>query len=179
MDYVRNAKDAVSYDGRGAKWLLSYASSFEPARRVRLGLAIREPGAAHTWWQADNISALDTLMTHVTALAASYPSFDGLAVFHTKLWWAASLNASFIPNAQSAQGRIGGWYIPDEAIFNGTYQQLRFLHWAQHVRISVLYAQDYIGFPTVIPGVQNNTDAFCAFAQMAHRANVDLQVSHR
>ena len=66
--------------------------------------------------------------------------------------------------------------MPDEAIFNGTYQQLEFLRWAQETNISVLYAQNYVGLQTAIPGVSNNTAAFCSFIQMAHRAGVDVHL---
>jgi hypothetical protein len=52
MDYTDSASGAVSYDGRGAARLLSYASTFTPPRPVRLGLAVRQPGAPRTWWQA-------------------------------------------------------------------------------------------------------------------------------
>eukprot|EP01052_Picozoa_sp_SAG31_P032191 SAG31_NODE_3505_length_4187_cov_2.714286_2_plen_304_part_00 len=190
MDYTRDAASAVSYEGRGAKWLLSYASTFTPPRQVRLGLAVRDPGANSTWWQADNISALDALMHRVQALASSFPSFDGLAVFHTELWWAASraaapkrglLDASRRSLGQSwpARQNLAGWYIPPEAVFNGTYLQLDFLHWAKAANISVLYSQNWVGLPTSIPGVLNNTDAFCSFAQMAHRAGIDLQVRQK
>eukprot|EP01050_Picozoa_sp_SAG11_P016818 SAG11_NODE_2343_length_3489_cov_2.504720_1_plen_302_part_00 len=174
MDYVRTAPDAVSWDGRGAKWLLSYAATFDPPRQVRLGLAIRAPNAPPTWWQANNISALDHLMGQVVALASPFSSFDGLAVFHTELWWAASLAGA--STSLPPMPGIGGWYVPPEAIFNGTYWQLKFLHWAAASHIAVLYSQDFVGLPDALPGVQNNTEAFCEFAQMAHRARIDLQV---
>ena len=67
-------------------WLLRYASTFTPPRKVRLGLAIRAPGAPLTWWQADDVAALDTLMAGTVDLAKAYPSFNGLAVFHTLIW---------------------------------------------------------------------------------------------
>ena len=89
MDYVASASEAVSYEGRGAAWLLSYAATFVPPRPVRLGLSVREPGAPRTWWQADNISALDTLLNGVVPLASAFSSWNGLAVFHTALWRAS------------------------------------------------------------------------------------------
>ena len=89
MDYIDTPAGAVSYQGRGAAWLLSYAATFSPPRPVRLGLAVRQPGAPNTWWQADNISALDALLNGVVPLAAAFPSWNGLAVFHTALWRAS------------------------------------------------------------------------------------------
>jgi hypothetical protein len=178
MDYVDSASAAVSYEGRGAAWLLSYASTFDPPRPVRLGLAVREPGAPRTWWQADNISALDALLAGVMPLAEKFRSFDGLAVFHTALWRASALAGPPSPSGNPGRGlrRLAGWYVPDEAIFNGTYQQLEFLRWAQATNISLLYAQNYVGNSVAIPGVSNNTAAFCSFIQMAHRAGVDVHL---
>ena len=89
MDYIDTPAGAVSYQGRGAAWLLSYAATFSPPRKVRLGLAVRQPGAPKTWWQADNITALDSLLDGVVPLAARYASWSGLAVFHTALWRAS------------------------------------------------------------------------------------------
>ena len=86
MDYIDTPAGAVSYQGRGAAWLLSYAATFSPPRKVRLGVAVRQPGAPKTWWQADNITALDWLLNGVVPLAARYRSWNGLAVFHTALW---------------------------------------------------------------------------------------------
>ena len=180
MDYIDTAAGAVSYSGRGAAWLLAYASTFTPARPVRLGLAIREPGAPSTWWQADNITAMDALMAGVLPLAAPFASFDGLAVFHTALWRASALAGPPSSTGNPGRGpharRLAGWYVPPEAIFNGSSQQLGFLHWAQATNITLLYAQNFIGDPAVIPGVSNNTEAFCEFVQMSHRAGIDVHI---
>jgi hypothetical protein len=89
MDYIDTPAGAVSYQGRGAAWLLSYAATLSPPRKVRLGLAVRQPGAPRTWWQADNITALDTLLNEIVPLATPYTSWSGFAVFHTALWRAS------------------------------------------------------------------------------------------
>ena len=67
-------------------------------------------------------------------------------------------------------------YIPTAAVFNGTYQQLLFLEWAIQANISVIYAQDFVGDPAAIPGVKNNTEAFCQFIQTAHRVGIDIHL---
>jgi hypothetical protein len=136
MDYVNTASGAVSYGGRGASWLLEYASTFTPPRPVRLGLAVREPGAPSTWWQANSITALDALLTAVLPLAQAFHSFDGLAVFHTALWQASAKAGPPSPSGNPGRGKNGrrglaGWYVPPEAIFNDTSQQLAFLQWAK------------------------------------------------
>ena len=77
MDYIDTPAGAVSYQGRGAAWLLSYAATFSPPRPVRLGLAVRQPGARETWWQADNISALDALLNGVVPLASAWSPSKG------------------------------------------------------------------------------------------------------
>lgn len=114
--------------------------------------------------------------------AEAFPSFDGLAVFHTALWRASALAGPPSPTGNPGRSRNGaggllaGWYVPPEAIFNGSAAQLEFLHWAKATNISLLYAQDFVGLPTVIPAVPNNTLAFCHFIQQAHRASIDVHL---
>ena len=131
-------------------------------------------------WQADNITALDTLMAGVVPLATKFRSFDGLAVFHTALWRASALAGLPSPTGNPGNCKLAGWYVPTEAIFgtNGSAvvrEQLQFLHWAVATNITVFYAQDFVGAAGVV-GIANATDAFCAFIQQAHRFGIDVHL---
>ena len=80
------------------------------------------------------------------------------------------------PGRIASKGGLAGWYVPVDAIFNGTAARRAFLDWAVGANITMLYAQDFVGGPPNAGPEPNTTAAFCSFAQDAHAMGIDLHL---
>lgn len=173
MDYVRDAKAAVSYSGRGAAAVLNRSAALDSPVPVKLGLAIQDPDAPSTWWQVKDADELDALLSATLTLVEPFSAaFGGFAVFDTMTWRA---NTNRTP--PSAGGRYGGrlssWYIPDAAVTDGA-ARTAFVKWASANNVSTLYAQNFID-PRV-PPVPRSAELFCELVREADAAGIHFHV---
>jgi hypothetical protein len=172
MDYTTTVAGVY----RNARPYLDIADAHPSARRVRVGVAINNPGAAKNAWETPDEVALAALLTAAEPMMRRHRSFAGFSVYGA--WWHLSSQLKPAPPTTVWPAGTGMWYSNHSMITDpDTTARDSWLAWAKVRSIDEMYIAPHATSDALISnpgraGSVANDARFCEVCEAGGEARV-------